>query len=100
MNQLGFYQFAISQGAFDGHSGGQCTPADAQLVYLMIDDRGGYPTCLGQASLAGDDEWIRQNLAEAAGYLRQEYFPARAQRSCRYCPFAIDCPVRNRGEVS
>ncbi|MFB9620759.1 ATP-dependent helicase [Brooklawnia cerclae] len=110
MDQLGVYQLAGSLGAFDELSGGLRGLADAELVYLRIEDAGGYPKVMLQPSL--DDHpvledaagpgptWVHDHLAEAAATVRSERFPARLQSRCRFCAFQIGCPAQPEGTLA
>jgi PD-(D/E)XK nuclease superfamily len=123
-DQLGVYQLAVSEGAFDGIAGPGARPAGAELVYLRLTDgpadRGsGLPKVFRQASL--DDvpfpvsapdpaptsetgapswapaTWVHGRVAEAARVIRSEQFDARIGPACRYCPFRTSCPAQATG---
>lgn len=107
MDQVGIYQLAASQGAFDQLAPGERRVGGAELVYLRKQDgQQPWPKVLSQASLdeapqreevATDEShptWVHARLAQAARIIRQEKFPAQACDGCNYCPFAIGCPAR------
>ena len=112
-DQLGVYQLAVQQGAFDDLAGAGCRPGGAELVYLrMSDGTGSYPKVFQQASLddvpfpapsptSGPDPapptWVHGRLAEAARIIRSEQHDARLGPACRYCPFRGSCPAQPAG---
>lgn len=106
--QLGVYQLAAQQGAFDELAPGERRVGGAELVYLRLQDSGElpYPKVFNQASL--DDQphlpdqepgsrptWVHDKIATAASIVRTERFDARVQNSCKYCPFADSCPAKS-----
>jgi superfamily I DNA/RNA helicase/RecB family exonuclease len=115
-DQLGVYQLAVQQGAFEAVAGPGARPAGAELVYLRLADGStSHPKVYQQASLddvpfplAGgveeDDSaghqpsWVHRRLAEAASVIRSERFEARIGAACRYCPFRGSCPTQSSGQ--
>jgi hypothetical protein len=116
-DQLGVYQLAVQQGAFDAVAGPGARPAGAELVYLRLaEGTTGHPKVFQQASLddvpfplagAPEDEagaggqqpsWVHRRLAEAASVIRSERFEARIGTACRYCPFRGSCPTQSSGQ--
>ncbi len=106
--QLGVYQLAAQQGAFDELAPGERRVGGAELVYLRLQDSGDqpYPKVFNQASLddqpqlPGEDAgthrtWVHDKIATAATIVRTERFDARVQSSCRYCAFADSCPAKS-----
>lgn len=104
MDQLGCYQLAVQQGAFDAVTGGVRSVADAEVVYLRVPTASGAPTVRLQPSL--DDQpalpdteldganWVQDRLAMAAGLAGEPGFPARSNPGCVSCSFRLDCPAR------
>lgn len=105
--QLGLYQLAAQQGAFDDLAPGVRSVADAELVFLRVQDgEAPWPKVLRQSSL--DDvphpggehldhpTWVHARLAEAASIVRRGEFPAIACASCRFCQFQRGCPALAR----
>ncbi|OYO19388.1 DNA helicase UvrD [Enemella dayhoffiae] len=104
--QLGVYQLAAQQGAFDRLTGGERRVSGAELVYLRLQERGDllYPKVFVQASLddqphlEGDDPdqptWVHDRISRAARMIRTEDFQARVGKSCRYCSFVSSCPAQ------
>ena len=115
-DQLGVYQLAVQQGAFEAVAGPGARPAGAELVYLRLADGSTtHPKVYQQASLddvpfplgapaeedgGGDDQpsWVHRRLAEAASVIRSERFEARIGAACRYCPFRGSCPTQSSGQ--
>lgn len=110
MDQLGIYQLAAQQGAFDNLAPGERRVGGAELVYLRKQDgRTPYPKVVGQSSLdelphgergtpapePGPDgpTWVHEHLATAARTIREERFWATPCQRCSYCPFAASCPA-------
>lgn len=119
MDQLGIYQLAAQQGAFDELAPGERRVGGAELVYLRKQDgQLPWPKVLSQPSLdesphgvrgATADEvrsedptaaptWVHQHLAQAVETIRSESFPARPCQRCQFCPFATSCPARRPAE--
>lgn len=115
MDQLGIYQLAARQGAFDELAPGERRVGGAELVYLRKQDGSQpWPKVLSQPSLdevphpagaeAPDAEapetWVHDHLATAARTIRQEEFAASRCESCQFCAFALSCPaLRGTEEV-
>ena len=93
--QLALYQLAVEHGAFPDltRSGG------AELVQLRAGDGDG-PIVESQQPLSADPELRAttiQLLAEVAGAVIAERFPARPGRACNYCAASRACPGRPDG---
>lgn len=95
--QLGAYQVAVEEGAFDhvapgGRSGG------AQLVQLGTGSRG--PTTQAQppVHLDEDPRWARTMLTEAATGMAGAAFDARISDACRHCAARFSCPLQPEGQ--
>ncbi len=115
-DQLGVYQLAAQQGAFDGIAGEGARPGGAELVYLRLSDGPTtYPRVFHQPSLddvpfpvadgarEGGDvadrprSWVHRRLAEAAELIRAERHEARVGPACRWCSFRASCPAQPTG---
>ena len=116
--QLGVYQLAVQQGAFDDHTGGERRVAGAELVYLRVETGStGFPTVRIQESLdrqphlpsedasSPDDvkgdgaagsfpTWVHEKLSLAATRIMDEDFPATPGGACRHCAFWSSCPAK------
>ncbi|GAA1396942.1 ATP-dependent DNA helicase [Luteococcus peritonei] len=108
MDQLGIYQLAAQQGAFDELAPGERRVGGAELVYLRKQDGSQpWPKVLSQPSLdevPGEDgehpTWVHQHLATAAHTIREERFPASRCERCQFCAFALSCPaMRTADEI-
>lgn len=108
-DQLGFYQLAVTAGAFtelspDTRAGG------AEAVYLRTNDgQETYPTVRSQDSLTQQPAppgvelspeaptWVHDRLARAAAVVRAGEFPAQRCGRCERCPFRSSCPAVREG---
>ncbi|GAA1377834.1 ATP-dependent DNA helicase [Luteococcus sanguinis] len=113
-DQIGIYQLAAQQGAFDDLAPGERRVGGAELVYLRKQDgQQPWPKVLGQPSLdeaptlasEADDEglptWVHRRLARAARIVRSEDFAATTCDRCKFCAFELGCPARaNAPEVA
>lgn len=101
--QLGFYQLAAREGAFEAIAPGVRDVDAPALLYLRV-DAGGAPKMMEQSSLAVaptlDDEelevgptWMHDRIAEAVDVLAAGEFPAVRNPECGYCPFREGCPA-------
>ncbi|MGI5951171.1 MAG: ATP-dependent helicase [Brooklawnia sp.] len=98
VSQLGIYQLAAREGAFDGLSGGTRELAGADLVYLAKPVKKEGATSRRQPPLEESDQtWVHQNLASAAAIIRDEDFHARRGPRCKNCAFLQGCPVQYMG---
>ncbi|MEL4357581.1 MULTISPECIES: ATP-dependent helicase [unclassified Luteococcus] len=105
MDQLGLYQLAAQQGAFEHLAPGERRVGGAELVYLRKQDgQLPWPKVLSQAPL---DEappaeehptWVHEHLSRAARTIRSESFPATRCDRCQFCPFALSCPAMRAAE--
>lgn len=110
MDQLGIYQLAAQEGAFEHLAPGERRVGGAELVYLRKQDgKTPFPKVVGQSSLdelphgergapapePGPDgpTWVHEDLATAARTIREERFWATPCQRCSYCPFAASCPA-------
>lgn len=96
--QLGTYQLAVQQGAFDQLTGGVREPGGATLVQLQAHSRGNARDQL-QLPLAdaGDPGWAESSLAETADGMAGAAFKAEENPWCGFCPAKTSCPVHNEG---
>ncbi|MEL4506051.1 ATP-dependent DNA helicase [Luteococcus sp. H138] len=105
MDQLGLYQLAAQQGAFDHLAPGERRVGGAELVYLRKQDgQLPWPKVLSQPPLdeappvEGHPTWVHEHLARAARTIRDEDFPASRCERCQFCPFALSCPATRTAE--
>lgn len=105
MDQLGIYQLAVREGAFDDQTGGLRELADAEVVYLRK-DKSGQPTVLSQPALdssaaatdSGTGTWVHEHLSRAAEIIATEDFYANINPNCRTCEFRLGCPAQTTEE--
>ncbi|MCL2540953.1 MAG: ATP-dependent helicase [Nocardioidaceae bacterium] len=97
--QLGLYQLAVEQGAFDEvlPEGAQGGPGGAELWQLRKGVRGRLKV-QRQDPLApagdGDERPIEARMRQAGELLRAEVFPTRYDPSnCKFCAFRVQCPA-------
>lgn len=103
--QLGLYQLAASQGAFEELAPGVRAVGDAELVYLRRQDGATpWPKVLTQPSIddsprpaADRPTWVHDRLAEAVQVIEAGRFEARSCSACQFCAFARSCPVQRSG---
>jgi RecB family exonuclease len=99
--QLGVYQLAVREGAFDDHPDVPKTtePGGAELVQLRLEVKGGGPLVQGQAALGADaPTWIDDVLAAGVERLVTENFsPDPVNGGCQFCPFTACCPAQDEG---
>ncbi|WP_420175388.1 ATP-dependent helicase [Luteococcus sp. OSA5] len=114
MDQLGIYQLAAKQGAFDDLAPGERRVGGAELVYLRKQDGSlPWPKVLSQPSLdelphgvrgqaapedAEHPTWVHEHLGRAARTIREERFDASRCDRCQFCPFALSCPAMRTAE--
>lgn len=109
--QLGFYQLAAQQGAFDALAPGERRVSGADLVYLGKQASGDlpWPEVRSQESLdlapqlvdaEPNDQptWVHQALKEASEIVRSQRFDATVGAACKYCAFASSCPALGAGK--
>ncbi len=100
--QLGLYQYAVEQGAFEADTPVRAA-GGAELVQLGLTDGGDTAKVQAQAAQHDGDprrEVLRLEMERAASYLREETFPAVAGQHCRECAFVSLCPVKGAGSVT
>ncbi|MDO4784200.1 MAG: ATP-dependent DNA helicase [Propionibacteriaceae bacterium] len=103
-DQLGIYQLAAQEGAFDDLAPGVRRVGDAELVLLRGQDRrGDGPLVCSQPSL--DDvprhpdtpdsapTWVHDRIERAAAIVASEDFVAKRCAACRMCAYQRGCPA-------
>lgn len=101
--QLGLYQLAAAEGAFESLAPG-VRAVEAPALLLLRIDQSGLPRVAEQSTLQarptlGDEplvvgpSWMHDRLAEAAELLERGDFPAIEGPQCRLCSFRASCPV-------
>lgn len=94
--QLGSYQLAVTEGAFEGLPSGTRT-AGAQLVFLALGRRA---TVRAQGALEVAEDgssWARTMVEGVATTMAASAFTACANDLCEMCPVRTSCPVRAEG---
>ena len=96
--QLGVYQLAARNGAFDDVLPPGTPLGGAELVWLRKERRGGIPLVQLQDALQeGQDTWVHDLLGQVEASVRDERFPARPQDGCDACPVRGCCPAHPSG---
>jgi RecB family exonuclease len=90
--QLGIYQVAVQEGAFEG---GEPVSAGAELVYLGTTTQ--KAAVRSQPPLPDGPSWARDLLADLADGMGGASFQARIGPHCRKCPARASCPVQPEG---
>ncbi len=95
--QLGAYQVAVQEGAFDEVAPG-ARSGGAQLVQLGTGSRP--PTTQAQAPVDQDEDpgWARTMLVETATGMAGARFEARINDACRHCVARFSCPLQPEGQ--
>ncbi|WP_315969728.1 ATP-dependent helicase [Cellulomonas timonensis] len=95
--QLGAYQLAVDEGAFEGLPPG-ARSAGAQLVF--VSDVGKGPTLRVQPPLEREDDgstWARTLIEDVAGQMAGSTFTASPNDLCSRCPVRRSCPAQDEG---
>ena len=95
--QLGAYQLAVTEAAFDGLPDG-ATSAEARLVFLGAGATG--PLVRRQPGLVADEDgssWARAMVDEVAEAMAASSFAATGGTGCDRCPVRRSCPLRPEG---
>jgi len=95
--QLGAYQLAVTEAAFDALPGG-ATSAEARLVFLGTGAAG--PALRRQPGLVPDEDgssWARALVDEVAEAMAASSFAATGGTGCDRCPVRRSCPLRPEG---
>ncbi len=106
--QLGLYQLAVAEGAFDALADGVRAAAPPSLL-LLRQDKQGLPQVLEQSTLAarptlGDEPlevgptWVHDRIATGVRILVDGHFPATRNDQCRFCEFRPGCPAWERSD--
>ncbi|NLE97523.1 MAG: ATP-dependent helicase, partial [Propionibacterium sp.] len=101
--QLGIYQLAASEGAFDDLAPG-VRAVEAPALLFLRHDAGGLPLVVEQSSIdavpqLADEElvvgptWVHDRIARAVEILDSGEFPATENPACNYCQFKAGCPA-------
>lgn len=99
--QLGVYQWAIEEGAFEAVAPGASRSAGGSLVMLRQGDA--LPKVLHQKSLrerprlddsVSEHTWVYDLVADAAATLASGEWPATPGEGCRGCAFVSSCPAK------
>ncbi len=97
MDQLGIYQLAVREGAFDEATGGVRELGGAQVVYLKVPRRDG-PAVRSQPPLEpSGPTWVHEHLTRAAEIIATQDYYANVQPRCRSCEFRLGCPAQSAG---
>ena len=94
--QLGGYQLAVTEGAFEGLPPGTRT-AGAQLVFVALGQKA---TVRAQGALQVAEDgssWARAMVDGVAATMAASAFTACANDLCEMCPVRTSCPVRAEG---
>lgn len=105
-DQLGIYQLAAQQGAFEELAPGVRRVGDAELVLLRGEDGDARrPRVYRQPSLdevprhpdtpESSPTWVHDRIAQAAAIARTEDYVARRCAACRLCAYQRGCPALN-----
>ncbi|WP_460539041.1 ATP-dependent helicase [Glycomyces halotolerans] len=92
--QLGAYQLAVSEGAFEegGESGG------AELVYPSVDNKTKTKSLRqGPLSESENPDWAREVVDETAHQMSGPVFEARYSSKCATCSVKNCCPIAEEG---
>lgn len=107
--QLGIYQLAASQGAFD-HLAPGVRNVDAPALLFLRHGKDSMPLVVEQSTITAVPElkdepldvgptWVHDRIAAALDVLRAGEFPATENPACNYCAFKAGCPAFGK-EVS
>ena len=91
--QLGVYQLAVREGAFEALG---ATPGGAELWQLRRSTKTGVKV-QAQDALDPGAEWVDDLVGGIAADIRGEAFPARPSDACNRCRFRTSCPSRDEG---
>jgi len=94
--QLGAYQLAIVEGAFDEIAPGGRVAGGAELVQLGGTQKKA-PVQRQDSLPAGADTWAHQLVRHAAEGMAGAVFDAVDNDMCRSCPVRTSCPVQREG---
>ena len=99
--QLGLYQLAVTQGAFDSISGEVREPGGAELWQLRLQSGGQLKVQPQDPARPEEDGWlpVERLLADAVRVVRSEELVARPGKACERCTFTTFCPAVSGGTV-
>ncbi|MGA3489879.1 ATP-dependent helicase [Micromonosporaceae bacterium DT55] len=89
--QLGAYQVAVAEGAFDEFG---AEPGGATLVQLGT---GAEAREQAQEAIAADAGWAQAMVRRTAETMAASTFAAVANSKCRVCPVRSSCPISGQG---
>jgi superfamily I DNA/RNA helicase/RecB family exonuclease len=97
--QLALYQLALTKGAALEEYG--VVTAGAEIVQLGLDDERPAVVNSQPALLPGSEQLreLEDELSSAAGFIREERFPATPGEHCSRCEFWSICPAKSSGSV-
>ena len=91
--QLGTYQFAVAEGAFEEGS----EPGGAELIYPNKDSKTVTTRSQGALGEAENPDWAREMIDEAARQMSGPVFEARHSSKCATCSVKSCCPITEEG---
>jgi len=94
--QLGAYQLAIAEGAFDDIAPDSRVPGGAELVQLGGKQKKA-PVQEQAALETGDSTWAHELVRRVADAMAGASFDAVDNDMCRSCPVRTSCPVQREG---
>ena len=89
--QLGAYQVAVAEGAFDEFG---AEPGGATLVQLGT---GAEAREQAQEAITADAGWAQAMVRRTAETMAASTFAAVANSKCRVCPVRSSCPISGQG---
>ena len=97
--QLALYQLALTKGAALEEYGVQT--GGAEIIQLGLDEERPARVSSQPALLADSDQLreLEEELSAAAGFIREETFPATPGDHCSRCEFWSICPAKSSGPV-
>jgi superfamily I DNA/RNA helicase/RecB family exonuclease len=92
--QLGAYQLAVAEGAFEEGS----QPGGAELVYPNVDNKTSTRSVAqGPLGEAENPDWARELVADTANRMAGPVFEARSTSKCDTCSVKHCCPIADEG---
>jgi superfamily I DNA/RNA helicase/RecB family exonuclease len=92
--QLGAYQLAVAEGAFEEGA----DPGGAELVYPNVDNKTSTRSVAqGPLGEAENPDWARNLVADTAGRMAGPVFEARSTSKCDTCSVRHCCPIADEG---
>lgn len=101
--QLGVYQLAAGEGAFE-HLAPGVRDVEAPALVFLRHAAGEFPAVVEQSTLTAVPElkdeplevgptWVHDRIAQAVRTLEEGDFPATENPACNYCQFKAGCPA-------